>query len=293
VDESVPPIEAIYDSDLEIDDGPIDESHVANVEPLNRVDYTEMNTPKDLPVCRSNLTSPELTEIREMFNVPDYIELRLPDPSDASTERMFNPPMGSICVTKVAFAFGLRLPLAPFIVDFLRGLGLCLTQVTAIGMGHLVAWAVWMKRLDVPLTLENFAFMYSVCKSPGHPFFYFNQRPGASRFISFTSSLGSVSKWSAKYLYARFDPTKELPLGVDGHQFFGLPRLWSRSRVSLDAYRPKDTPAWFGRFPLSLNGERWNPYAFVVEPILYLAGLSMAEPARREIDSLGIYSCFE
>jgi hypothetical protein len=292
VGDSVPPLEsqfeesgAEHDSDVELE---MDEVHVVDAVPVNVVDHTERNVNRDIPNVATSLSGEELLGLRKTYDVPDYIELILPAPTD----RMYNPPMGSICVTTDALAHGLRFPIPCHIVDFLRGLELNITQINANGMGHLIAWAVFMRRLRVPLTLENLAYMYTVNKSPKHPFYYFNQRPHTTRFGPFTSSLGAVEKWSAKYLYVRFNPSSSLPEGVNGLQFLELPRLWKRGRISLEAYKPVDTPEWFDNFVLSPDGDKWNPYAFVVEPILFLAGLSQADPVRREIDSLGIYIYF-
>jgi hypothetical protein len=268
----------------------VEGTNVVHAAPLNYAIDTEENIPRDIPDVSTSLTSDEVDELRGLFDIPTYIDLVLPGKDD----RMWNPPPGHICVTDHAFVHGLRLPIPEFLFNFLRELELNPTQIQPLGMGALVAWAVYMTKLRVPLTLENLSLLYIINRSPKFPFYSFAQKPTTSRFGHFTSSLGAVSIWSRRYLYIRYSRTEEVPEGVSRSQFLELPRLWNRGKLgpTLESFLPKNKPQWLDELEEVPEDKKWNPYAYVVEPVLYYAGLSRTEPVRYDVDGvdeLGIY----
>ena len=55
----------------------------------------------------------DLSRIRAPYRIPDFIELKLPEPND----RIDNPPLGRIGLYKLAFKAEVRLSLQPFVVE--------------------------------------------------------------------------------------------------------------------------------------------------------------------------------
>ena len=94
-------------------------------------------------------------------------------------------------------------------------------------------------------------------------------------------------------MYIRYNSEVVVPEGVPSSQFFEIPRTWNRVKLSLDKYEPKVAPKWLEDLENVVEGQKWNPYAFVVEPVLFCAGLSRTNPARHGVDDLGIYFSFD
>ena len=66
------------------------------------------------------MTSKELESYRVKYEIPDFVEMIVPDPSHAA----YNPPPGYMCVYEISIHCGWRLPVAQAFLDILNVLEL-------------------------------------------------------------------------------------------------------------------------------------------------------------------------
>ena len=101
----------------------------------------------------SKMTTWELDVIRQLYYVPDYMELRLSKSSDQRTQ----PPPGCIVVYRDYFIKGLRLFLHPFFREALLNLDVSLPQLNLNAVQSLVAlWVLYRINHFLYLTVEEF-----------------------------------------------------------------------------------------------------------------------------------------
>ena len=101
----------------------------------------------------TEMTAREMDLIRELYQVPDYVEFHLPGPSDQPTW----PPSGQVAVYRDYFFKGLQLPLHPFFRETLLNLDVSLPQLNSNAVQYLVAlWVLYHVNRFPDLTLEDF-----------------------------------------------------------------------------------------------------------------------------------------
>ena len=101
----------------------------------------------------SKMTTREMDLLREFYQIPDYVELRLFWPSDQPTQ----PPLGYVAVYRDYFLKGLRLPLHSFFREALLNLDVNLPQLNPNAVQSLVAlWVLYHINRFSDLTLEEF-----------------------------------------------------------------------------------------------------------------------------------------
>ena len=101
--------------------------------------------------------------LRELYQVPKYVEFRLPGTSDQPTR----PPPGYMAVYLDYFLKGLRFPLHPFLREALLNLDVSLLQLNPNAVQSLVAlWVLYRGNRFLDLTLEEFQAHYAVKNSP-------------------------------------------------------------------------------------------------------------------------------
>ena len=97
------------------------------------------------------MTEQKLDMIRQLYFVPDYVELRLPEPSDQTTR----PPPSYIAIYQDYFIKGLQLPLHPFMREALLNLDVSLPQLNLNMMQSLVTlWVLYRLNRFPDLTVE-------------------------------------------------------------------------------------------------------------------------------------------
>ena len=95
--------------------------------------------------------------IRELYQVPDYMECQLPRLFDQPTR----PPLGHVAMYKDYFFKGLRLPLHPFFREALLNLDVSLPQLNQNAVQSLVAlWVLYRVNGFLDLKLEEFRALY-------------------------------------------------------------------------------------------------------------------------------------
>ena len=101
----------------------------------------------------TKVTEWEMDLIRELYQVPDYVEFRLPGPSDQPTR----PHPGHVAMYKDYFFEGLQLPLHSFFKEALLNLDVSLPQLNLNAAQSLVAlWVLYRVNYFPDLTLEEF-----------------------------------------------------------------------------------------------------------------------------------------
>ena len=111
----------------------------------------------------SKMTSPKMDLIRELYQVPDFVEFRLPGPSDQPTR----PPPSHVALYRDYFFKGLRLPLHPLFREALLNLDVSLPQLNRNTVQSLVAlWVLCCVNRFLDLTLEEFRAQYAMKNSP-------------------------------------------------------------------------------------------------------------------------------
>ena len=100
----------------------------------------------------SRMTKYELALIRRYYQVPDYVQFRLPGPADVPTR----PHPGCVAVYRDYFIRGLRLPLHPFIREVLLHLDVSFPQLNPNAYQCMVAlWALYRELSFPDLTVEE------------------------------------------------------------------------------------------------------------------------------------------
>ena len=111
----------------------------------------------------SRMTKRELDMIRQLYNVPDYMDFRLPEPSDQPTR----PPPGCTAIYRDYFIKWLRLPLHPFMREALLNLDVSLPQLNQNAVQSLVVlWVLYRLNHFPDLTVEEFQAAYAMKNSP-------------------------------------------------------------------------------------------------------------------------------
>ena len=99
------------------------------------------------------MTEQKLDMIRQLYFVPDYVELRLPEPFDQTTR----PPPSYIAIYQDYFIKGLQLPLHPFMREALLNLDVSLPQLNLNMMQSFVAlWVLYRLNRFPDLTWKSF-----------------------------------------------------------------------------------------------------------------------------------------
>ena len=99
------------------------------------------------------MSAQELDLLRELYQVPDYVDFRFPGPSDQPTL----PPFGCAAVYWDYFPKGLKFPLHQFFREALLNLDVSLPQLNPNAMQSLVAlWVLYRINRFPDLTLEEF-----------------------------------------------------------------------------------------------------------------------------------------
>lgn len=161
-----------------------------------------------------------LGSLRRGFAIPENILLRIPEEG----ERADNPPEGWVTLYFKMFEYGLRLPLHPFVQEFLFRTGLAPAQVAPNGWGVIFALAIlfWLRArdseeaelLDVDQLLACFEAK-RIAKKPGR--FYMCARKGAGGIVKGPTS---IKGWVRKWFYASGE---WLAKDESGRSFFDVP----------------------------------------------------------------------
>ena len=111
----------------------------------------------------SKMMSREMNLLKEFYQISDYVEFRLPRPSNQPTR----PPSGYMVIYKDYFLKELRLPLHPFFKEALLNLDVSLPQLNPNAVESLVAlWVLYRINRFPDLTLEKFQAHYTMKNSP-------------------------------------------------------------------------------------------------------------------------------
>ena len=114
--------------------------------------------------------------IRQLYSVPDYVEFRLPEPSNQPTR----PSPGCTAVYRDYFIKGLKLPLHPFMREALLNLDISLPQLNPNAVQSLVAlWVLYRLNRFPDFMVDKFRAAYAVKNSPNcNGLYYFQSFQG-------------------------------------------------------------------------------------------------------------------
>ena len=103
------------------------------------------------------MTSRKMDVIRELYQVPDYVDFRLPGPFNQPTQ----PPPGHMAVYRDNFFKGLRLPLHSFFREALLNFDVSVPYLNLNAVQSLVAlWVLYRVNRFPDLILEEFRAQY-------------------------------------------------------------------------------------------------------------------------------------
>lgn len=94
----------------------------------------DLNEDGQIPTCASTITEEELMKLRLNYNIPSYIELRIP----SADQTLYNPPEGFISVFPVQIENGWQLPIHVGLQKILREISMCLAHVATNGLASLI-----------------------------------------------------------------------------------------------------------------------------------------------------------
>ncbi|KAI3453430.1 hypothetical protein Pfo_010093 [Paulownia fortunei] len=116
--------------------------------------------------------------------------------------RIMSPPQGYFTAYIAYFTYGLTILPKPLLVEVLRSVGLCLSQLTLNALMYFKGFCHLLGELGLPISLDSFHTLFGVRKVAHESYFYFYPRSGCNFLEGCISSRGS---WNERFFYIRDD----------------------------------------------------------------------------------------
>ena len=178
----------------------------------------------------SIVNSEGLQRIRDRYQIPDDVVLRILDPD----ERACSSKYDDVAFYEADFNAGLRFPLQPFMRELLDHLHLSPCQLAPNAwrtvISCMVMWQVCSEGVD-SLTVDELLYCYKPCQIAVSPSFWtLNNRQKGLKLV--TSLPMSNREWKDDYVFVCGDNWEGLPWEEKNDSFVRVRRAWGTPPAS-------------------------------------------------------------
>lgn len=151
-------------------------------------------------------------EFCRMYNVPADVDIRRG--ADSLSDVVYSP--GTLVLPLMAIVEGgVRFPLDPFIVEFLRAVDLTTTQISVNTYRIVSSIAELRRQYGLQFGLEELFVTYKLSRTGKPPRWYLSTRPGYDFLIE---ELPDAERWKDHFVVVRgniYGPTQDTPIRWD------------------------------------------------------------------------------
>ncbi|KAF7134714.1 hypothetical protein RHSIM_Rhsim08G0029200 [Rhododendron simsii] len=236
----------------------------------------------------SVLVEEDLDLLREAYQIPPTVRLRIPSPNDRAC-MSFD---GEVCLYESAFHAGLRLPFPPVVRALLARLCLSPGQLHPnawrILFGVIILWEEELGEEARPLTVDEFLYCYMPkASSEGRGWWFFQARQGRQLITNYPSS---NKFWKEKFFFISGEGWEFQDTEVVGPEIPRIQYAWGDPKSSEIVLGKNESPLPGNGTTLVESAKEKNmPYASLVTPEKLYAHLLGPDPrGMKNIDAAAL-----